>query len=76
MLSIHILCSVFLEKMQQIFHTRIWGSSPDLSDWMVNFGAQPFLDLSIDARLGLGQGCGWAIQEQSRSCWEATPSLL
>ncbi len=25
---------------------------------------------------GLSQGSGWAIQEQSRSCCEATPSLF
>ncbi len=29
-----------------------------------------------DAQLGLSQGSGWAIQEQSRSCCEATPSLF
>ncbi len=50
-------------------------SSPVLSGWMVNVGGQPFLGLSRDAQLGLSQGSGWAIQEQSRSC-EATPSLF
>ncbi len=44
--------------------------------WMVNVGGQPFLGLSRDAQLGLSQGSGWAIQEQSRSCCEATPSLF
>ncbi len=39
-------------------------------------GGQPFLGLSRDAQLGLSQGSGWAIQEQSRSCCEATPSLF
>ncbi len=34
------------------------------------------LGLSRDAQLGLSQGSGWAIQEQSRSCCEATPSLF
>ncbi len=66
--------------MQQVFHTWIWGSfaippcrsSPVLSGWMVNVGGQPFLGLSRDAQLGLSQGSGWAIQEQSRSCCEAT----
>ncbi len=70
--------------MQQVFHTWIWGSSaippcrssPVLSGWMVNVGGQPFLGLSRDAQLGLSQGSGWAIQEQSRSCCEATPSLF
>ncbi len=38
---------------------------------MVNVGGQPFLGLSRDAQLGLSQGSGWAIQEQSRSCCEA-----
>ncbi len=60
--------------MQQVFHTWIWGSSaippcrssPVLSGWMVNVGGQPFLGLSRDAQLGLSQGSGWAIQEQSR----------
>ncbi len=47
-----------------------------LSGWMVNVGGQPFLGLSRDAQLGLSQGSGWAIQEQSRSCCEATPSLF
>ncbi len=42
----------------------------------VNVGGQPFLGLSRDAQLGLSQGSGWAIQEQSRSCCEATPSLF
>ncbi len=59
--------------MQQVFHTWIWGSSaippcrssPVLSGWMVNVGGQPFLGLSRDAQLGLSQGSGWAIQEQS-----------
>ncbi len=41
-----------------------------------NVGGQPFLGLSKDAQLGLSQGSGWAIQEQSRSCCEATPSLF
>ncbi len=66
--------------MQQVFHTWIWGSSaippcrssPVLSGWMVNVGGQPFLGLSRDAQLGLSQGSGWAIQEQSRSCCEST----
>ncbi len=70
--------------MQQVFHTWIWGSSaippcrssPVLSGWMVNVGGQPFLGLSRDAQLGLSQGSGWAIQEQSRSCCEATPSYF
>ncbi len=35
---------------------------------MVNVGGQLFLGLSRDAQLGLSQGSGWAIQEQSRSC--------
>ncbi len=87
-LSIQTLCSVFsrstsfdliqpwvfLGKMQQVFHTWIWGSSdippcrssPVLSGWMVNVGGQPFLGLSRDAQLGLSQGSGWAIQEQSQ----------
>ncbi len=39
-------------------------------------GKQPFLGLSRDAQLGLSQGSGWAIQEQSRSCCEAIPSLF
>ncbi len=43
---------------------------------MVNVGGQPFLGLSRDAQLGLSQGSGWAIQEQSQSCCEATPSLF
>ncbi len=59
--------------MQQVFHTWICGSSaippcrssPVLSGWMVNVGGQPFLGLSRDAQLGLSQGSGWAIQEQS-----------
>jgi len=51
-------------------------SSPVLSGWMVNVGGQPFLGLSRDAQLGLSQGSGWAIQEQSRGCCEATPSLF
>ncbi len=51
-------------------------SSTVLSGWMVNVGGQPFLGLSRDAQLGLSQGSGWAIQEQSRSCCEATPSLF
>uniref|UniRef100_A0A671QXR1 Transporter n=1 Tax=Sinocyclocheilus anshuiensis TaxID=1608454 RepID=A0A671QXR1_9TELE len=34
---------------------------------MVNVGGQPFLGLSRDAQLGLSQGSGWAIQEQSQS---------
>ncbi len=50
--------------------------SPVLSGWMVNVGGQPFLGLSRDVQLGLSQGSGWAIQEQSRSCCEATPSLF
>ncbi len=62
--------------MQQVFHTWIWGSSaippsrssPVLSGWMVNVGGQPFLGISRDAQLGLSQGSGWAIQEQSQSC--------
>ncbi len=70
--------------MQQVFQTWIWGSSaippcrssPVLSGWMVNVGGQPFLGLSRDAQLGFSQGSGWAIQEQSRSCCEATPSLF
>ncbi len=53
-----------LGKMQQVFHTWIWGSfaippcrsSPVLSGWMVNVGGQPFLGLSRDAQLGLSQG--------------------
>ncbi len=49
-------------------------SSPVLSGWMVNIGGQPFLGISRDAQLGLSQGSGWAIQEQSLSCCEATPS--
>uniref|UniRef100_A0A671QIQ1 D-glutamate cyclase n=1 Tax=Sinocyclocheilus anshuiensis TaxID=1608454 RepID=A0A671QIQ1_9TELE len=68
--------------MQQVFHTWIWRSSaippcrssPVLSGWMVNVGGQPFLGLSRDAQLGLSQGSGWAIQDQSQSCCEATPS--
>ncbi len=39
-------------------------------------GGQTFLGLSRDAQLGLSQGSGWAIQEQSRSCCEATPSYF
>ncbi len=42
----------------------------------VNVGGQPFLGLSRDAQLGLSQGSSWAIQEQSLSCCEATPSLF
>ncbi len=69
--------------MLQVFHTWIWGSSaippcrssPVLSGWMVNVGGQPFLGLSRDAQLGLSQGSGWDIQEQSRSCCEATPKV-
>ncbi len=69
---------------ERVFHTWIWGSSAIppcrsstvLSGWMVNVGGQPFLGLSRDAQLGLSQGSGWAIQEQSRSCCEATPSLF
>ncbi len=68
----------------KVFLTWIWGSSaippcrssPVLSGWMVNVGGQPFLGLSRDAQLGLSQASGWAIQEQSRSCCEATPSLF
>ncbi len=77
-LSIQTLCSVFsrstpfdliqpwvfLGKMQQVFHTWIWGSSaippcrssPVLSGWMVNVGGQPFLGLSRDAQLGFKSG--------------------
>ncbi len=62
--------------MQQVFHTWIWGSSatpcrssPVLSGWMVNVGGQPFVGLSRDAQLGLSQGSGWAIQEQSELLW-------
>ncbi len=70
--------------MQQVFHTWIWGSSaippcrssPVLSGWMVNVGGQPFLGLSRDAQLGLSQGSGWVIQEQSRSCCEATSFVI
>ncbi len=51
-------------------------SSPVMSGWILNVGGQPFLGLSRDAQLGLSQGSGWAIQEQSRSCCEATPSLF
>jgi len=43
---------------------------------MVNIGGQPFLGLFRDAQLGSSQGPGWAIQEQSQSCCEATPSLF
>ncbi len=34
------------------------------------------LGLSRDAQLGLSQGSGWAVQEQSRSCCAATPLFL
>ncbi len=65
--------------MQQVFHTWIGDPLPFLladplqfcPGWMVNVGGQPFLGLSRDAQLGLSQGSGWAIQEQSRSCCEA-----
>ncbi len=65
--------------MQQVVHTWIWGSSaippcrssPVLSGWMVNVGGW-----FRDAQLGLSQGSGWAIQEQSQSCCEATSSLF
>ena len=46
------------------------------SGWMVNVGGQPFSGLSRDAQLGLGQGSGWASQEWSQSCSEATPLLF
>ena len=70
--------------MQQVFHTWIWGSSAILpcrssqvpSGWMVNVGGQPFSGLSRDSQLGLGQGSGWASQEWSQSCSEATPLLF
>uniref|UniRef100_A0A3Q3FGD3 Histone H3 n=1 Tax=Labrus bergylta TaxID=56723 RepID=A0A3Q3FGD3_9LABR len=44
--------------------------------WMMNVGGQPFSGLSRDAQLGLGQGSGWASQEWSQSCSEATPLLF
>uniref|UniRef100_A0A7N9AZ27 Family with sequence similarity 120C n=1 Tax=Mastacembelus armatus TaxID=205130 RepID=A0A7N9AZ27_9TELE len=51
-------------KVRHIFHTWIWGSSAILPC------------LSRDAQLGLGQGSGWASQERSQSCSEATPLLF
>src|SRR4029434_2805043 len=64
--------------MQQVSHTWIWGSSAILPCrsspvLMVNVGGQPFSGLSRDAQLGLGQGSGWASQEWSQTCSEATP---
>ncbi|XP_027005623.1 tumor protein p53-inducible nuclear protein 1 isoform X2 [Tachysurus fulvidraco] len=54
----------------------ILRSFPVPSGWMVNVGGQPFSGLSRDVQLGLGQVSGWASQEWSQSCSEATPLLF
>uniref|UniRef100_A0A674C960 Oxysterol-binding protein n=1 Tax=Salmo trutta TaxID=8032 RepID=A0A674C960_SALTR len=50
-------------------------SSHALSGWMGSVAAQLFSGLSRDVRSGLSPGSGWATQEHSETCPEATPAL-
>ncbi len=60
--------SLFGKGATSFSHKPFLPADPlQLSGWMVNVGGQPFLGSLRDAQLGLSQGSGWAIQEQSRS---------
>lgn len=65
---------VFMEMIQHICHSWIWGStailpyrsSPAPSGWIVNVGAQPFSGPSRDAQLGIGKGLAGSVKNSHR----------